>query len=191
MAPLDEPSHGMQFGWHIAASVDQSEQVLARSHRVLPSTSPTSPGSSASAAKDPVDQFEHDPLGVGAGQLQVAAKELPCVDIRGRVQRVNRVPARGRRLRQAIGKDAIEPCLVTGACAIEQRRQRAKPLGRDRPPCVGIAEPLVLAHQNGDRARLVVRCSSVPRRLSLTAEQFRRRGGHVLLRCEVIEHRLM
>ena len=107
------------------------------------------------------------------------------------MQRVNGVATRGRRLRQTIRKDAVEPCLVTGACAVEQRRQRAQPLGRHRPPCGGIAEPLVLAHQNGDRARLVVRYSSIPHFLSLTAEHFRRRGSHVLLRGEMIEHRLM
>ena len=151
VAPLDEPSHGMELRWHIATPIDQREQVLAGSHRVLLKTA-APPGSCAGAANDPVDQFEHDPLGVGAGQLQVAAKELPRVDIRRHVQRVNGLAARGRRLRQEIRKDAIEPCLVTGACAIEQRRQRAKPLGRHRPSCGGIAEPLVLAHQNGDGA---------------------------------------
>src|SRR5687767_4892515 len=107
------------------------------------------------------------------------------------MQRVNGVTTRGRRLRQAIRKNAIEPGLVTGAGAIEQRRQRAKPLGRHRPPCGGIAEPLVLADQNGDRARLVVWYGFIPRVLSLTAEHFRRRGSDVFLRGEMIEDRLM
>jgi hypothetical protein len=36
MAPLDEPLHGMELGCHIATRVDQREQVVAGSHRVLP-----------------------------------------------------------------------------------------------------------------------------------------------------------
>ena len=76
------------------------------------------------------------------------------------------VGAFGRKIR----KDAIEPCLVIGAGAIEQRRQGAESFGRDGPSRVGIAEPFVLAHQNGDGAVVVARGSLVARRLSLTAE---------------------
>ena len=91
-------------------------------------------------------------------------------NIRRHVQRVNRAPARGaafagdrKRCARAMpghrrARDRAAP-------------QRAQPLGRGRPACVRIAEPLVAAHQNRHRARLVVRRCSVPRRLSLNREQ--------------------
>ena len=35
MAPLDEPSHGMEFWRHIATPIDHSKQVLTGPHEVL------------------------------------------------------------------------------------------------------------------------------------------------------------
>jgi hypothetical protein len=93
-------------------------------------------------------------------------------------------------LREEIRKDAIEPCLVIGAGAIEQRRQGAESFGRDGPSRIGIAEAFVLAHQNGDGVWVAARRSLVARRVRLTAE-LRRRRCHMFLRREMIEHRLM
>ena len=142
VAAVDEPAHRAELRGHGAAAVDQREQIrVARTiaHR-------------RSSAERTGHEVDHDPLGLGAAQVQLAPEQLPRADVGRRVQCVHRPAGRGRAARQLGAEHLAQPLLVAGPRAVEQGHELGVALRCGHPPDVGVTHALVVADERVDGA---------------------------------------
>ena len=92
VAAFDEPAGCAELGRHRASAVDECEQITAWALGWERSRS--------GSFQDADHQVDHGSFGLTSAEVQVTAQELPHVDIRRGVQRVDGVATSGLGLRQ-------------------------------------------------------------------------------------------